>query len=88
MKITETKTRWFLRIPAPISVVMTAILIVMYFLLGFFPKTADLKQMYIVIIIIIIMNLIFSVIMTLNIFTLLHDKLKYSQTITKKENQQ
>ncbi|MFP4656077.1 MAG: hypothetical protein ACLFNK_00685 [Candidatus Woesearchaeota archaeon] len=75
-KIDPIKAKWFLRLPAPISVVMTAILILLYFWLGFFPSDLDLKKLYILFIIVILINLLFSLVMTINIYAMLNRKIR------------
>lgn len=75
-KITPEKARWFLRVPAPVSVLTTTILILTYFWLGFFPEDVDMRSLYIVFIIIILMNILFSLIMTINIYVMLTKKMK------------
>ncbi len=79
-RISRKKLKWFLRIPIPVSVVMTSILIILYFRQGFFSPEADLQKLYILFVIIILMNLIFSFIMTLNIYTMIRDKQKVDET--------
>jgi hypothetical protein len=76
-KITEKKVKWFLRIPAPMTMLATAVLIVTYFKMGFFPEGVNLQNLYIIFVIIIIMNLLFSIIMTLSIYSMIISKLKY-----------
>ncbi len=75
-KIDPEKAKWFLRLPAPISVVITSILIVMYFQLGFFPSDVVLRDLYVIFIIVILMNLLFSLIMTINIYISLSNKMR------------
>ncbi len=77
-KITSEKVKWFLRIPAPIAVLTTLAMIIVYFLSGFFSSGADLKQLYILFIIIMLMNIVFSVIMTINIYAQLVAKMKFT----------
>ena len=79
-KITPEKAKWFLRVPTPVTVVMTSILIIMFFRLGFFPEDVKLMQLYIIFMIIIGLNIIFSVIMTINIYTMMKTKIMHLET--------
>ncbi len=75
--ITPEKAKWFLRVPTPATAVMTSVLIVLYFVLGFFPDDVNLMQLYIIFIIIIILNIMFSVIMTINVYTMMKTKIMH-----------
>ncbi len=76
LKLDPVRARWFLRLPAPIAVVATAALIVAYLQMGFFPADVDLKDLYIIFIIIILMNLLFSLVLTINIYSTLTSKMR------------
>ncbi len=75
-KVTPEKAKWFLRIPAPTATLMTAILIVLYFTLGFFPEDVNLRELYITFLIIILMNIMFCMVMTINIYSSLTGRMK------------
>ena len=74
-KITPEKVKWFLRIPTPSAVIITAIMIFLYFRFGFFPEDVDLMQLYIIFVIMIVLNIMFTLIMTVNIYSMMKTKL-------------
>jgi len=83
MKIKNT--RWLFRIGPSASVFFTFVLIVMLKAINFFPKTTDGKSLYINMLIILAMNIIFTIIVTLNIFSKMKDVFKI--TDPNKENE-
>ena len=74
-KISPESAKWFLRIPTPLSVITTTILILTYYFLGFFPDETNQMNLYIIFVIIIILNSLFSLIMTINIYSVMKTKL-------------
>ncbi|MFP4111931.1 MAG: hypothetical protein ACLFPQ_02780 [Candidatus Woesearchaeota archaeon] len=67
--IKKHKTKWFFRIVPSMSIAVTFIMILIFRVIGFFSENANLKDLYINLIIIIIMNMIFSTIIGLNIYS-------------------
>ena len=86
-KMNHKNAKWFLRLPAPISVIVTSIMVISYFVLGFFPSDVNLNDLYIIFIIIILLNVLFSLIMTINIYSVFDYKMNKISHIGKNETQ-
>ena len=65
----KKKLNWFFRIIPSSSILFTFVLILIFMSIRFFPENVDLRQLYIHFLIILIMNIMFSVIVALNIFS-------------------
>ncbi|MFW5852738.1 MAG: hypothetical protein ACOCUR_01800 [Nanoarchaeota archaeon] len=74
--VTPEKAKWFLRIPAPVTVITTGILIAVYFMMGFFPQDVDVRNLYIILMIITSLNLMFALVMTINIYAVMKNKMR------------
>lgn len=74
--INHKKSKWFLRIPPPLSVIITVGMILGLYYSEFFANDLNPSNLYITFIIIIMMNILFSAIMTINIYTIMNNKLE------------
>ena len=75
-KITAKKAKWFLRIPAPVTVLATTILSMIYYAMNFFPDDVNKRNLYFLFMIVIFMNALFSLVMSLNIYATLKNKIE------------
>lgn len=60
---------WFFRIGPSACLIITFIMILIFRRISFFPANIDLKNLYINLLIIMVMNIVFTVIVSLNIYS-------------------
>jgi hypothetical protein len=83
----KKKTKMFFRLSPSISIISTFLMILFFKYINFFSRDADLKNLYINLLIILTMNIIFATIISLNIYSKVKKKFHIIDPNSKKRDE-